>query len=110
MQRSLGWIVALCTCTSVAHAQGITQEGSLVAVDAEDLILDLGSTRGARAGDIVDLWRPIRVKHPVTGKLIVDRFRIGQLRGFGLGVRGGYGARTYAIGGPSAGTAVSYAF
>ena len=80
MQRSLGWIVALCTCASVAHAQGTTQEGSLVAVDAEDLILDLGSTRGAREGDIVDLWRPLRVKHPVTGKLIVDRFRIGQLR------------------------------
>ena len=80
MRRSWRWVVALCSCASAAHAQGTPQEGSLVAVDAEDLILDVGSTRGARDGDIVDLWRPLRVKHPVTGKLIVDRFRIGQLR------------------------------
>lgn len=55
-------------------------EGTLVSIDGADLVLDLGGARGAAAGDLVELWRPLRIKHPVTGQLLVDRFRVGTLR------------------------------
>ena len=45
-----------------------------------------------------------------TGVRLLSELRIELGAGFGLGVRGGYQARTYTNGGPSAGTAVSYAF
>ena len=40
----------------------------------------LGVLRGAADGNIVDLWRPFRLRHPVTGQTLSDRFRIGTLR------------------------------
>ena len=55
-------------------------EGTLVSIDGHDLVLDLGASRGMSEGEIVELWRPLRVKHPVTGKILVDRFRVGALR------------------------------
>lgn len=57
-----------------------TAEGLVVAIDGGELVLDLGLERGASLGDIVELWRPLRVKHPVTGQLLTDRFLIGRLR------------------------------
>jgi hypothetical protein len=29
---------------------------------------------------VVELWRPLKLKHPATGKVLTDRFRIGDLR------------------------------
>jgi len=54
--------------------------GVVVSIDEEDIVVDLGSTRGASDGNIVDLWRPFRLRHPVTGQMLTDRFRIGSLR------------------------------
>ena len=53
--------------------------GAVIGLDGEDLILDLGAADGLADGAIVELWRPIKIKHPVTGKVLVDRFRIGTL-------------------------------
>lgn len=53
--------------------------GSVVAIDDGDIVLDVGTDRGATAGDVVELWRPLRIRHPVTGKMLTDRFRIGAL-------------------------------
>jgi hypothetical protein len=55
-------------------------EGAVVAVEQDDVIVDLGSLRGARDGEEVALWRALRVRHPVTGRVLVDRFRVGQMR------------------------------
>jgi hypothetical protein len=60
-----------------AHAQN---EGTVVAVDGTDFVVDLGTGRGLREGDVVELWRPVRLKHPITGQALVDRFRIGSMR------------------------------
>lgn len=57
-----------------------TYEGTVLALDAGDLILDVGSTTGAQVGMSVEVWRPMRVRHPVTGKILVDRFKIGSVR------------------------------
>jgi hypothetical protein len=48
-------------------------------VQGDDLILDLSEAQGLAAAAAVELWRPLRLKHPVTGKVVEDRFRIGQL-------------------------------
>ncbi len=53
--------------------------GAVLAIDAEDLILDLGADKGAREGMVVEIWRPLKLKHPVTGKIFSDRFLIGTL-------------------------------
>jgi hypothetical protein len=54
-------------------------EGTVLAIDADDLVIDLGQASGLAPGAIVELWRPFKLKHPVTGKVLTDRFRIGAL-------------------------------
>jgi hypothetical protein len=54
-------------------------EGAVVAIQGDELVVDLGASRGAFDGASVEIWRPIKVKHPVTGKILTDRFRIGTL-------------------------------
>jgi hypothetical protein len=58
----------------------VAKEGTVVQVELDDMVLDLGSLEGAATNAIVEVWRPIRVKHPVTGKVLVDRFLFGHLR------------------------------
>jgi hypothetical protein len=54
--------------------------GTVLSLDGEELILDLGSAQGAVDGALVEIWRPVKLKHPVTGKVLTDRFRIGTLQ------------------------------
>jgi len=61
-----------------ARAQEVL--GTVLALDGEELILDLGADQGAVQGAVVELWRPLKLKHPVSGKVITDRFLIGELR------------------------------
>jgi hypothetical protein len=61
-----------------ASAQEI--QGYVLELQGDELVIDLGSQRGAKPGNGVELWRPLRLKHPVTGRPVTDRFQIGQLR------------------------------
>jgi hypothetical protein len=63
-------------------AAGPTVEvsGTVLSIDEDDIVLDFGSSKGGTDGSIVELWRPFRLRHPVTGKFLADRFRIGSLR------------------------------
>src|SRR3982751_4661131 len=54
--------------------------GTVLSIDQEDIVLDLGSVKGATDGVVVELWRPFKLRHPVTGRTLTDRFRIGSLR------------------------------
>ncbi|WP_437274395.1 hypothetical protein WME90_24415 [Sorangium sp. So ce375] len=54
--------------------------GTVLEIQGGDLLLDLGQTTGVSEGARVQLWRPVRLKHPVTGKTITDRFLIGTLQ------------------------------
>lgn len=63
---------------AAAHATGDV-EGTVLALQGEELVLDLGAGRGAFDGATVEVWRPVKLKHPVTGKVLTDRFRIGAL-------------------------------
>lgn len=55
-------------------------EATVLAIDSGDLVVDLGTNKGVREGQIVELWRPLRVRHPVTGQTLVDRFKLGTIR------------------------------
>src|SRR5262245_47739508 len=54
-------------------AGAVEVEGSVLAIQGEELVLDLGSSRGAVEGVSVEIWRPLKLKHPVTGKVLTDR-------------------------------------
>lgn len=71
------FVLAL-TLATPAHADQV--EGIVVSMEANFAVIDLGSTRGITVGDLVEVWRPLKVKHPTTGRMIVDRLRIGTLR------------------------------
>jgi hypothetical protein len=53
---------------------------TVVALDGEDLVIDLGAGQGASEGALVEIWRPVKLRHPVSGKILEDRFRIGTLQ------------------------------
>jgi hypothetical protein len=73
-------VVAFAVSSRGSADQASTVEGTVVAVDQADLVLDVGGMRGATEGDVVELWRTVRLRHPTTGRTVVDRFRIGSLR------------------------------
>jgi hypothetical protein len=63
-----------------AGAQEAAVEGHVVELSEGDIVVDLAHQRGAADGAIVELWRPLTLKHPVTGQAINDRFLIGRLK------------------------------
>ncbi len=62
------------------RARAADVEGVIVALDGGELVVDLGALRGAHEGDVVELWRPLQLRHPLTGRPLVERFRTGALR------------------------------
>jgi hypothetical protein len=68
---------------SLAHAQAPqspTVEGHVVDIQNEEIIIDLAGSSGAKVDDVVEVWRSLQVRHPVTKQLVRDRFVIGRLR------------------------------
>ena len=72
----------LSAALGVVSARSGAQEvsGVVLALDGSEVIVDLGKKQGVSDNDVLELWRPIKLKHPVTGKLVSDRFRIGALK------------------------------
>ncbi len=54
--------------------------GTVLGLDENDLIIDMGEGQGLHEGSVVEIWRPLKLKHPVTGKVLSDRFQIGTLQ------------------------------
>ena len=63
-----------------AEASSETLEGHVVAFELGDVVVDVAGDRGATTGATLELWRPLNIKHPVTGQMVSDRFLIGRLR------------------------------
>jgi hypothetical protein len=55
-------------------------EGHVIELSEGDIVVDLARARGASNGALVELWRPLAVKHPLTGQVIGERFLIGRLK------------------------------
>ena len=57
-----------------------TVEGHVIELSEGDIVVDLARARGATDGVVVELWRPLAVKHPLTGQVVADRFLIGRIK------------------------------
>ncbi len=73
-------VPAAASAQALASGRAASADAAVVAIDTGELVLDVGAARGVHDGDLVELWRPVRLRHPVTGQMLVDRFRIGALR------------------------------
>jgi hypothetical protein len=61
-------------------ADATVREATILRIDStSDLVVDTGAS-GASVGDEYGLYRPVLVRHPVTGRPLRDRFRIGTVR------------------------------
>lgn len=65
--------------TRAARAEDAVSFATIVAIDHGDLVLDVGAVRGAKTGDVAELYRPLVLRHPLTGKPLRDRFLIGRV-------------------------------
>jgi hypothetical protein len=72
-------VLALAGPTSAQPTGAAEVSGTVLALDGGELVLDVGAAQGLATGTTVELWRPLELKHPVTGKIVRDRFRIGTL-------------------------------
>jgi len=83
------WFIAIALALGVAfacperpvHADEAKEVvGTVVMLDSGDVVIDVGKKQGAIDGDVLELWRPIKVKNPLNGKILTDRFRIGSVK------------------------------
>jgi len=84
MRRGITFIaaaVALASALARAETGDVAEvTGLVVANDGGDLILDVGGAKGLKDSDVVEIWRPVQVRNPVTHALLSDRFLIGHLK------------------------------
>lgn len=82
--RALGVALLMASTALVVvpvHAQDAKElSGVVLTLDGGEVVIDLGKKQGVVDGDTLELWRPLKLKHPVTGKLVVDRFKIGAIK------------------------------
>ncbi len=84
-RRALAVLVTAMACAGAptaraAEPEEVTTEGYVVSLENDEVVVDLAGKRGAAIGDVIELWRPLKLRHPVTQKIVTDRFRIGSLR------------------------------
>lgn len=80
---AVAWLTASLLVSAAVSAQQQEREaieGHVLELSDGDIVVDLAHQRGAVDGAIVELWRPLAVKHPVTGQVVTDRFLIGRLK------------------------------
>lgn len=74
--RSLALLVF---CAGAAHAAPV--EGVIMQVQGTDeLFVNLGTQDGLRPGAVLQIYRRVVLKHPITEKEIEDRFPIGRVK------------------------------
>lgn len=69
---------ALAAATWTAPAQAQRVEGTILQIDQDELLVDLGSVDGVAPGAAVRLYRRIVVEHPLTHRRLEDRFPLGD--------------------------------
>jgi hypothetical protein len=63
-----------------AAPERVGVEGYVVELQDGDIVVDVAASDGASDGDVIELWRPVKLRHPVTGRKVNDRFLIGRLK------------------------------
>ncbi len=78
--RALGGLVLIAGVLSGSPAAAdVIQRGYVVRIEAGEIYFDIGKTSGVGIGAPARFKRPISLKHPVTGKDIVDELPLGEL-------------------------------
>lgn len=52
----------------------------MLAIEDDDIIVDAARSSGVSEGEVLEIFRPLVLRHPVTRRTIVDRYRIGELK------------------------------
>ncbi len=63
---------------AVQGTEGRFLTGVVLRIDGAEFVIDLGLGAGLEQGMLVTLYRTVKVRHPVTGKDLLDRFAVGQ--------------------------------
>ncbi|MGZ3421540.1 MAG: hypothetical protein ACXVEE_26925 [Polyangiales bacterium] len=82
-RRPIFWAFALALALAawpVRAQEAKDTEGVVLALDAGDVVIDLGKKAGLHDGDVLEVWRPLKLKNPATGKIVTDRFQIGSVK------------------------------
>lgn len=58
--------------------EGRVLTGVVLRIEGAEFVIDLGLAAGLEQGMLVTLYRTVKVRHPVTGKDLLDRFAVGQ--------------------------------
>ncbi len=64
---------------AAAGAPSAPREGTVVRLDQGLFVIDLGRAAGVGTGSTYTVYRPLTVRHPLTGRLLRDRFPIGTV-------------------------------
>lgn len=59
-------------------SDGRVLTGVVLRIDGAEFVIDLGLGAGLEQGMLVTLYRTVKVRHPVSGKELLDRFAVGQ--------------------------------
>lgn len=70
--------VALLAATWATPATAERFEGTILQIEQDEVLVDLGSVDGAAPGSSVRLYRRIVVEHPLTHRRLEDRFPLGD--------------------------------
>lgn len=80
--RIATWVATLAVVAAgpvcAAHAQAV-QTSSIVRIEGDDVFIDAGADR-VSTGDELDVRRSIEIRHPVSRRVLRDRFVVGRLR------------------------------
>jgi hypothetical protein len=86
MRKTLvGALVALALMVPVAASADIIQRGYIVRIEAGEIYFDIGKASGVTVGAPIRFKRPVTLKHPVSGKDIVDELPLGELAVLSVG-------------------------
>ncbi len=72
-------LLSLATCLAIALAAPLAHADVVLAVDGQDVYLDLGAQDGVGAGTALELLHEVTAKDPRTGAVLRDRFSLGAL-------------------------------
>ncbi len=83
------WLAALCLWVAaplpafasefgVDAANTVVRSGVIVRIQEGEFVIDLGGADGLSVGDPARMFRTIKVKHPVSGREVIDRFLLGE--------------------------------
>ena len=83
LSSSFAFAVAFAVTVAIAPATA-SAGGTVLRITGNDIYIDMGGADGVGSGSRLTLYNVVIAKHPVSGKLLRDRFSLGELT-----VRGG---------------------